>query len=88
MERWMEETKMYRAYWGMEFNPFDKELQEKKFYQGIDYTEMMKRLEYLRNIRGIGHDFIIRPGAHNPRYWNNAIDYQVLFFKKFFNKSK
>ena len=38
--------------------------------------------------RGIGHDFIIRPGAHNPRYWNNAIDYQVLFFKKFFNKSK
>ena len=27
--------------------------------------------------RGIGHDFIIRPGAHNPRYWNNAIDYQV-----------
>lgn len=54
MEGWMEETKMYRAYWGMEFNPFDKELQEKKFYQGIDYTEMMKRLEYLRNIRGIG----------------------------------
>lgn len=45
---------MYRAYWGMEFNPFDKEISEKQFYQGIDYQEMMKRLDYLRNVRGIG----------------------------------
>lgn len=45
---------MYKAYWGMEFNPFDKEIQGKQFYQNTDYQEMMKRLEYLRNIRGIG----------------------------------
>jgi len=45
---------MYRAYWGMEFNPFDKEISEKQFYQGTDFIEMMKRLEYLRNVRGIG----------------------------------
>lgn len=45
---------MYRAYWGMEFNPFDKEITEKQFYQGTDYREMMKRLEYLKNVRGIG----------------------------------
>ena len=32
----------------------------------------------------IGHDFILRPGAHTEKYWNNAIDYQILFFKKFF----
>lgn len=38
--------------------------------------------------RKIGHDFIVRPGGHNGKYWNNAIDYQVLFFSKFFNKSK
>ena len=36
----------------------------------------------------INHDFIIRPGEHTGRYWNNAIDYQILFFSKFFNKSK
>lgn len=45
---------MYRAYWGMEFNPFDKEISEKHFYHGTDYNEMMKRLEYLKNVRGIG----------------------------------
>lgn len=45
---------MYRAYWGMEFNPFDKEISEKQFYHGADFKEMMRRLEYLQNVRGIG----------------------------------
>ena len=36
--------------------------------------------------RKIDHDFIIRPGVHNGPYWNNAVDYHVLFFCKFFNK--
>lgn len=36
--------------------------------------------------RRIPHDFIIRPGAHNPPYWKNAIDYQLLFFHLFFQK--
>ncbi|MCD8103709.1 MAG: AAA family ATPase [Lachnospiraceae bacterium] len=45
---------MYKAYWGMEFNPFDKEIPEKQFYKSRDYEEMTKRLEYLRNVRGIG----------------------------------
>lgn len=35
----------------------------------------------------ISHDFIIRPGGHNGQYWNNAIDYQILFFCKFFKQS-
>lgn len=34
----------------------------------------------------IDHDFIVRPGAHTSDYWNNAIDYQLLFFKKYFDK--
>ena len=34
----------------------------------------------------IDHDFITRPGAHNGQYWNNSIDYQILFFNKFFKK--
>lgn len=45
---------MYKAYWGMEFNPFDKEIKESQYYKGEDYREAMKRLEYLKNIRGIG----------------------------------
>ena len=45
---------MYRAYWGMEFNPFDKEITEKQFYKNNDFKEMAKRPEYLRNVRGIG----------------------------------
>lgn len=36
----------------------------------------------------IQHDFIVRPGAHNADYWKNSIDYQLLFFKKFFDKGK
>ncbi len=37
--------------------------------------------------RGINHEFIVRPGAHNAKYWNNAIDTQVMFFRKFFDKT-
>ena len=33
---------------------------------------------------GIGHDFITRPGTHWFSYWQNAIDYQLLFHDKFF----
>ena len=36
--------------------------------------------------RKINHDFITRPGEHNGKYWNNSIDYQILFFSKFFAK--
>ena len=36
--------------------------------------------------QGIEHDFITRPGSHNSVYWNNSIDYQILFFQKHFKK--
>jgi len=45
---------MYRAYWGMELNPFDKEIPEKQFFKSNDFNEMTKRLEYLKNVKGIG----------------------------------
>ncbi len=44
--------------------------------------ELHKKLLY----NNIPHDYITRPGAHNAPYWKNAIDYQALFFSKFFNK--
>ena len=34
----------------------------------------------------IPHDFITRAGAHNRDYWRNAIDYQLLFFWKYFKR--
>lgn len=36
--------------------------------------------------RKIDHDYIVRPGAHTGEYWNNAVDYQILFFEKYFNR--
>ena len=36
--------------------------------------------------QGIDHDYIVRPGEHNSKYWNNSIDYQILFFKKYFKR--
>ena len=32
------------------------------------------------------HDFTIREGKHNAPFWNNALDYHLLFFTKFFNR--
>ena len=37
--------------------------------------------------RNIAHDFISRPGAHNWAYWNNAIQYQLLFMHNYFGKA-
>lgn len=37
--------------------------------------------------KGIAHDYILRPGAHNNEYWNNSIDYQILFFLKYFQQN-
>lgn len=45
---------MYKTYWGMEFNPFDKGIKESQYFHSEDYVESMKRLEHLKNIRGIG----------------------------------
>jgi len=32
----------------------------------------------------IAHDYIERPGAHNAEYWRNSVDYQLLYFHKYF----
>lgn len=36
----------------------------------------------------IDHDYTERPGAHNSKYWGSAVDFQLLFFKKAFDKVK
>ena len=34
----------------------------------------------------IPHDYVERPGRHNWEYWDNAIEYQLLFFEKHFRE--
>lgn len=36
----------------------------------------------------IKHDYIERPGGHTMEYWNNALEYQMLFFNIFFKSNK
>lgn len=37
---------------------------------------------------GIQHDFLVNAGSHNIDYWNKVIDYELLFFVKFFQNRK
>lgn len=37
---------------------------------------------------GIPHDFIVRPGGHTWDYWANAIPFQLLFMKRYFDSSR
>ena len=34
------------------------------------------------------HEYIERPGEHNGAYWSSAVDFQVLFFHKYFKENK
>ncbi len=38
--------------------------------------------------RNIPHDYITRPGGHNWPYWTNAVTYQLLFMRQYFDKVK
>lgn len=48
------------------------------------FLDVNKKLHKLLLDRKIDHDFITRPGGHTGEYWNNSIDYHLLFFEKFF----
>jgi S-formylglutathione hydrolase FrmB len=48
------------------------------------FIEVNRQLHQLLLSHHIDHDYTERPGAHNGAYWKNSIDYQLLFFKKFF----
>ncbi len=37
-------------------------------------------------LMNIPHDFISRPGEHSWSYWDNALQYQMLFMSNFFKK--
>lgn len=53
---------------------------------GDFFFEVNQKLHEQLLYNNIPHDYIVRPGKHDGKYWNNAIDYQLLFFHKFFTK--
>jgi S-formylglutathione hydrolase FrmB len=53
------------------------------FFYGINHALHEKMLKLK-----IPHDYIERPGKHDWFYWANAVKYQLLFFKSYFDKQK
>ena len=55
---------------------------------GMDdfFLQVNQSVHMLLRLKKIDHDFIVRPGKHNHEYWNNSIDYQIVFFDKFFKR--
>lgn len=45
---------MYKMFYGLEFNPFDKSLDTKYHFKSQDFTEALSRLDYLKSVKGIG----------------------------------
>ena len=48
------------------------------------FHEVNAKLHEALMKRGIHHDYISRPGKHTPSYWRNAIEYQWMYFVKYF----
>ena len=72
---------MYTDYYGLSFNPFDKQMvKEKDAFESEDFREMTARLEYLKEIRGIGV-FTASPGMGKTDIVNIPLHF---FFTKSF----
>ncbi len=52
---------MFKSFYGMTLNPFDKSLSENHAFKSKDHEQMLSRLDYLKNTRGIGL-FTAAPG--------------------------
>jgi S-formylglutathione hydrolase FrmB len=52
----------------------------KDFFYEVNHNLHNKLMEL-----GIDHDYTERPGAHTWEYWANSVQYQMLFFSRFFN---
>lgn len=82
-ERWQQNTAQYLA--GTLKNKelaISFECGTSDFFLGVNRALHLK----LKNLK-IDHDYAERPGGHNWQYWNNAINYQMLFLHRFFTHS-
>lgn len=53
---------------------------------GDFFLEVNRHLHQKLLEKKIDHDYTERPGEHNKAYWSNSIAYQLVFFRKFFDK--
>lgn len=53
---------MFKSFYGMTLNPFDKSLPESHAFKSKDHEQALSRLDYLKSTRGIGL-FTAPPGA-------------------------
>jgi len=51
------------------------------------FIEVNRHLHQQLLQQGIAHDYIERPGEHNWDYWSNAVQYQLLFFHRYFERN-
>ncbi len=52
-----------------------------------DFIIEMSRMAHQRMLTlKIKHDYIERPGKHDWNYWATAVEYQLLYFRNFFDK--
>lgn len=57
---------------------------------GVDdffYPNNRELHQKLVNLK-IPHDYTERPGKHDWAYWGNAVEYQLLFFRKYFDNNR
>jgi S-formylglutathione hydrolase FrmB len=80
--------KNYSVIWVVENRPSDS--LAIIFDCGLDdpfYPDNKKLHEKMLKLK-ITHDYIDRPGNHNWNYWANSLEYQLLFFRKYFDAMK
>ena len=52
-----------------------------------DFIIEMSRVAHQKMLSlKIPHDYIERPGKHNWPYWRTAVEYQLLFFRNYFDQ--
>jgi S-formylglutathione hydrolase FrmB len=50
--------------------------------------EMSRAVHKKMSMLRIPHDYTERPGKHDWKYWGNAVEYQLLYFRNFFDRKK
>jgi len=54
-----------------------------------DFIVEMTRLAHKRMLElKIPHDYTERPGGHDWPYWNTAVQYQLLYFRNYFDRNR
>ena len=77
-----------------EARPVDYSLQPGQLAIVIDcgtedyFFEVNRQLHERMPYRHISHEYIVRPGGHTHDYWREAVEYHMLFFRRFFDSQE